>query len=104
MTKKFKLHERQWQVFNDSARFVVLVAGRRFGKTILAIVDLIASSFANAKTRSWYISPSYRQSEMIAWKMCLEMIPKEAIAKKDETRLELNLVNGSEIALKGADN
>jgi PBSX family phage terminase large subunit len=41
---------------------------------------------------------------MIAWKMLLAMLPKEAIQRKDEVRLELTLVNGSEIALKGADN
>src|SRR3990167_2897108 len=104
MTAKLKLHEKQWQVFSDSARFIVLVAGRRFGKTILAITDLIASAWNTPKSRSWYISPTYRQSEMIAWKMLLDMLPKEAIIKKDETRLEVNLSNGSEIALKGADN
>ena len=104
MIKKLQLHEKQWQVFNDPARFIVLVAGRRFGKTILAITDLITSAWDNPKSRSWYISPSYRQSEMIAWKMLLDMIPKESIVKKDETRLELYLSNGSEIALKGADN
>ena len=104
MITKLKLHENQWRVFKDSSRFIVLVAGRRFGKTILAITDIIASAWNNPKSRSWYISPSYRQSEMIAWKMLLDMIPREAIVKKDETRLELNLSNGSEIALKGADN
>jgi len=41
---------------------------------------------------------------MIAWRMLLDILPKEAIVKKDETRLEIILTNGSEIALKGADN
>jgi hypothetical protein len=104
MTKKLKLHEKQWEVFKDPSRFIVLVAGRRFGKTILALTDLMASAWNNPKSRSWYISPTYRQSEMIAWKMLLDMLPKEVIVKKDETRLELLLSNGSEIALKGADN
>ena len=104
MTKKLQLHEKQWEVFSDSSRFIVLVAGRRFGKTVLALTDIIASAWNNPKTRSWYVSPTYRQSEMIAWRMLLEMLPKEAIVKKDETRLELLLSNGSEIALKGADN
>lgn len=104
MTKKLELHEKQWQVFSDSSRFIVLVAGRRFGKTILAIVDLIASAWNNPKSRSWYVAPTYRQAEMIAWKMLLEALPKEAVVKKDETRLEITLPNGAEIALKGADN
>lgn len=104
MTKKLVLHEKQWQVFKDSSRFIVLVAGRRFGKTILAITDIVASAWNNPKSRTWYIAPTYRQAEMIAWKMLLEAVPKEAIIKKDETRLEITLSNGAEIALKGADN
>jgi len=104
MTKKLELHGKQWEVFSNPSRFIVLVAGRRFGKTILAITDIIASAWNNPKSRSWYIAPTYRQAEMIAWKMLLDALPKEAIVKKDETRLEITLPNGAEIALKGADN
>lgn len=105
MEIKYSLHKpNQLQVFNDKARFVVLVAGRRFGKTTLALVKLITTAFSKENTRSWYISPSYRQSEMIAWKMLQDMIPLEVIVKKDETRLEMTLIGNREIALKGADN
>ena len=105
MEIKYTLHQpNQWQVFNDNARFVVLVAGRRFGKTTLALVKLITAAFSKENTRSWYISPSYRQSEMIAWKMLQDMLPPEVIVKKDETRLEMTLIGNREIALKGADN
>ena len=41
---------------------------------------------------------------MIAWKMLQEMIPRNIIAKKNEVRLEITLINGSEISLRGADN
>lgn len=104
MEIKYRLHSAQLQVFKDSARFVILVAGRRFGKTVLALVDLITTALSKENTRCWYISPSYRQSEMIAWKMLQEMIPKELIIKKDETRLEMNLIGNREVALKGAEN
>ena len=104
MEIKYCLHEAQLQAFKDSARFVILVAGRRFVKTVLALVDLITTALSKENTRCWYISPSYRQSEMIAWKMLQEMIPPELIVKKDETRLEMNLIGNREIALKGAEN
>ncbi len=101
----YRLHKpNQFQVFSDDARFVVLVAGRRFGKTTLALVKLITTAFSRENTRSWYISPSYRQSEMIAWKMLQDMVPPEVIIKKDETRLEMTLIGNRELALKGADN
>ena len=35
-----KLKRLQWAVFRSDRRFRVLVAGRRFGKTFLAIVEL----------------------------------------------------------------
>lgn len=100
----YKLHASQFQVFSDSSRFVILAAGRRFGKTILALIELLAVAFAKTKSRCWYIAPTYKQAETIAWKLLLDMIPHEAISKKNEVKLEIILVNGSEIALKGADN
>lgn len=104
MEIKYRLHKAQLQVFKDSSRFVILVAGRRFGKTILALVDMLATALSKEKARCFYIAPTYRQAEMIAWKMLQEMLPKELIKSKNEVRLEINLINGSEIALKGADN
>lgn len=41
---------------------------------------------------------------MIAWEMLLEMIPRNLIVKKNEVELEISLINGSTICLKGADN
>ncbi len=104
MEIKYRLHINQLRVFNDNARFVVLVAGRRFGKTTLALIKLITTVFAKENSRAWYVSPSYRQSEMIAWKMLQNLLPPEIIIKKDETRLEMILIGNREIALKGADN
>lgn len=41
---------------------------------------------------------------MIAWKLLQEMIPPNSVTKKNEVKLSLELDNGSEICLKGADN
>ncbi len=38
--RKLLLREKQMLVYNYSARFRVLVAGRRFGKTQLALADV----------------------------------------------------------------
>lgn len=99
----FRLHDKQLQVFNDESRFVIIAAGRRFGKTILALSKIITLAI-QTKGRYWYIAPTYRQAEMIAWKILLRMIPEEIIKRKNEVKLEIELVNGSEIALKGSDN
>ena len=104
MEIRYKLHALQHQIFSDPARFVVISAGRRFGKTVLALVKVITLALETPKAKIWYVAPTYRQAEMIAWKMLFEMIPEKLISKKNEVKLEIVLINGSEISLKGADN
>lgn len=101
---RYKLHEAQKRVFDDNSRFVVLVAGRRFGKTLLAIIKIIAEAVNGEKKKLWYIAPTYKQAKLIAWKMLQEMLEPEWIVKKNEVDLVVELLNGSEISLKGADN
>lgn len=100
----YKLHDSQFLVFSDPARFIVVCAGRRFGKTVLAIYKAIQVALQMPKANIWMVSPTYRQSEMIAWKMLFELIPEQLIKSKNEVKLLLELINGSEICLKGADN
>jgi len=47
-----KLKPPQWTVFNCDTRFRILVAGRRFGKTYLALVELCRSARA-ARQERW---------------------------------------------------
>lgn len=99
-----KLSTPQKQVANDEARFVVLVTGRRFGKTTLGVRQL----FFNARLPDqnvWAVLPSYRQARNVWW----DQVKKKAIelnwAKKiNEADLSIILKNGSKISLKGADN
>lgn len=100
----YKLHDSQHQAFSDDARFIVIAAGRRFGKTVLAIMKAIKVALDIPKANIWFVCPTYRQAEMIAWKMLFEMIPAQLIKSKNEVKLLIELVNGSEICLKGADN
>ena len=100
----YKLHDSQHQAFSDDARFIVIAAGRRFGKTVLAIMKAIKVALDVPKANIWFVCPTYRQAEMIAWKMLFEMIPIQLIKSKNEVKLLIELINGSEICLKGADN
>lgn len=100
----YYLHASQRLIFNDTNRFVVLSAGRRYGKTVLALTKIIRKSLERKQSRVWYVAPTYRQAEMIAWKMIQEMIPSELVTRKNEVNLELSLINGTELALKGAEN
>lgn len=102
---KITLHPKQGIVFSSTSRFKVLAAGRRFGKTILACVILFVSAVRIKNGLFWYVSPTYKQTKQIAWKILLKLIPQEILAKKpNETDLSFTLKNGTEIVLKGADN
>lgn len=97
------LHARQMEVFNSRCRFRVVCAGRRWGKTRLALVSLI--KFAKKPRRLvWYVAPSYRMAKQIMWPDLVEAIPRSWVRKYNETILTITLVNGSRIELKGADN
>lgn len=91
------------QVFQDQARFRVLVAARRFGKTRMLLCELLRAAAAPNQS-AWYIAPTYRQARQIMWACLKTEIPREYIIKCNETDLSMTLTSGSTISLRGADN
>lgn len=92
-------HPTQSKVAIDTHRFRVLCCGRRWGKTTLAIEE-IKGRAAIPNSRIAYIAPTYQQARDIAWE-ALKRELKNAASKINESRLEITLVNGSSIVLKG---
>ena len=97
------LTEPQLTVFHDQARFKMLAAGRRFGKTHLSLVQLIVWAAQKAGSLNWYLAPTYRAAKSIAWRQLKAMVPPELFASKNEVDLSIELINGSRIELKGGD-
>ena len=99
-----KLSGPQRAVADDPARFRVCVAGRRVGKTTLAIRELCYYARDPGKV-CWYVAPSYRQAKQIAW-IKLKKILKDLrwVKNINEAELTVILKNGSRICLRGADN
>ena len=94
----------QQSIADNTKRFRVVVAGRRFGKTHLAIRELCFHA-RNPNKEVWYIAPTYRQSKQIVWrKLKHKLQDLRWIKKVNESELSITLKNGSTIALKGADN
>jgi hypothetical protein len=84
----------------------VVCAGRRFGKTFLALVIML---FAVCRPEArgltiWYVAPTYRQAKEIAWKLLKRLIPPGWTQKINETDLSIEFKNGCVVALRGADN
>ena len=98
-----QLTKPQSDIFLSDARFVAVVAGRRFGKTFLATGSLLRAAIAGSNRNIWYVAPTYGAAKEICWNMLIHTIPEEYIQKTNETALTIKLINGSVIALKGAE-
>jgi len=100
--KILRLHKGQREVLNDRHRFKVVVAGRRWGKSMVSLIAIIERS-RRAKQNIWYVAPTYRMARSIMWTALIDAIPPELIVRKHETLMLVQLVNGTVIELKGAD-
>jgi hypothetical protein len=99
-----KLSLPQDVIAQDEHRFKVVIAGRRFGKTHLAIRQLCYEARIPRK-EIWYVAPTYKQAKMIVWrKLKQRLLDLRWIEKLNESELSIALKNGSTISLKGADN
>lgn len=93
----------QIEVFHHPARFKVVTAGRRWGKTVLSKTIAIDKA-QRPNSKIWYIAPSYKMAKMIMWDELKWSIPTRWIKKIHETDLSIKLINGSMIECKGCDN
>jgi len=94
----------QKKVIKDDSRFRVLITGRRFGKTYLAINEL--AKFASQPNKKvWYVAPSYRQAKAICWGVLKEkMLQHKWVKSINHSDLTITLKNNSQITLRGSDN
>lgn len=97
------LKPAQAVVFGCDERFRVLVAGRRFGKTYLAMVELIRAAWGPGRL-VWYVGPANKQSKRIIWKSLKKMTKEYWSSTPNETDLRIELVSGGTICPRGADN
>jgi len=98
------LTKPQKKVISNEARFRVLITGRRFGKTFLAINEL-AKFASKPNQRVWYVAPTYRQAKAICWNVLKEkMIYHKWVKNINHSDLTITLKNNSQITLRGSDN
>ena len=93
-----------WQqdVFSSKARFKVVAAGRRTGKSRLAAWMLIIYALQTKKGQVFYVAPTQGQARDIMWQTLLEL-GHSVIKSSHINNLQLTLINGAIISLKGAD-
>ena len=84
------LTQAQSQIASDTHRFRVVNCGRRFGKTTLAVLEMVAKAVYGNDRVICYIAPTYAQARDIAWQE-LKKVALPAINKVNESRLEITL-------------
>jgi predicted phage terminase large subunit-like protein len=97
-----KLLNWQQEVFSDPTRFKIVAAGRRTGKSRLAAWKLILNALQVERGHVFYVAPTQGQARDIMWQTLMEL-GHEVIKTAHINNLQITLINGATISLKGAD-
>ena len=95
--------EKVWNsAMGDNERFQVIAAGRRCGKTEYAAYRLIFAALMNQRGETWYVGPTQGQARDNIWDK-IQDLGREVIKSSHINNLQITLVNGKKISLKGSD-
>lgn len=114
MELKFTLHPAQLEIHQHPARYKVVVAGRRFGKTVYACTRLIVhmTQMVNRWGQdlsirpAYYIGPTYQQAKRDTWNTFKKRAGPEGgplVKRYYEKDQMIRFKNGRELWLLGAD-
>jgi PBSX family phage terminase large subunit len=99
-----QLTPAQSQIAKDTHRFRVLNCGRRFGKTVLAVEEMVGVAIAQKDRRVAYFAPTRDDAREITWAMLIKKC-ENIITYKNESLLHIKIMtqDGGEsmIALYG---
>jgi hypothetical protein len=103
-TLSFELLDWQKQVFKSDSRFKIVAAGRRCGKSRLSAITLLIEALNCPEGASvMYIAPTIGQARAIIWDL-IHDLGREVIKSSHINNLEITLINGRKIMVRGADN
>lgn len=113
-----KMHRKRRRFLASRARFAVLPAGRRSGKTLEAKQRLVFGSWhlggnhhgcltpppGVADPTFIYAAPTFAQAKRIIWDSLKALVPRWALRKKpSETELTMHFVTGARLFVGGMD-
>jgi len=95
---------RPWQrsTWNSLARFNVIVAHRRSGKTVFSCLRLISELLQKPGSVGAYIAPQYSQAKRVALELIKGYLPPGSDVNASE--LKITLPNQARLYLLGAEN
>lgn len=95
-------HAAQRKFHNSKARFRVIAAGRRVGKTLGVANELVKFAVDHPGTNNVWVSPVYRQCKVVY--RLLRKALREIITYSSDTEMRLELCNTSVIEFYSATN
>ena len=97
------LYPKQQDAIFDPARYSVIEASTKSGKTVGCITWIAEQAMQGKAGRNyWWVAPIYPQAK-IAFRRLKRALPQE-LYEANETELTITLANGTIIWFKGADN
>lgn len=103
---KFSPHKGQWRINKSKARFRVVACGRRFGKTLMAIFEILSFALSHKNANCAWVAPWFRQSKIVYRyiRKIFHKTGKSIIVYKSDTDLRFEFANGSVIQFFSAEN
>ena len=92
----------QQQVWTDGKRFQVIAAGRRCGKSRYSAWRMIVAALDGKPGEVWYVGLTQGNARDTMWKL-LHDLASPVIKSSHVNNLQITLINGSTISLKGSD-
>ena len=84
-----KLHNKQREIVLSKARFKVIRAGRRSGKTSLETEDMVFDAVSGKDRNIFYVAPTQTQARSIIWELLKKRLG--GIGEANEGRLEMKV-------------
>ena len=97
-------HPGQRAVMDLPARFRIVAAGRRWGKSSMAAHETLRYALENSGVTIWWVSPSYDQSNDFGFDKIKPLVPVDVLDDVKRTKPRaLELSNGSRISFRSAE-
>jgi hypothetical protein len=102
------LYPKQYAAICDPARFVIIEASTKSGKTVGCLLWLFAQAWNGGTGAYWWVAPTYPVAKTVAYLRMVTMLrdadPHQRIWEANESALLITLVNGARLYFKSADN
>jgi hypothetical protein len=96
------LHSGQREVFENRARFRVLVTSRRWGKTTLQKAEILRDFGQPGLV--WYLAPTYDMCRDLMWAALRAIVPRAwLLSEPNESRMEMDTIWGCRFACKSVE-